>query len=38
LAQELDEKWEINADDLYDDRRRVRLVSRWTVSKVAELE
>ena len=38
LAEVLDGKWEIEADDLFGDRRRVRLVSRWTVLKVIDLE
>ena len=38
LAEVLGESWEIEADDLLSERRRVRLVSPWTVSKVVELE
>lgn len=38
LAEVLGDSWEIEADDLLSERRRVRLVSPWTVSKVVELE
>lgn len=38
LAEVLDAWWEIDADDLYGDRRRVRLVSRWTVLEVMEVD
>jgi hypothetical protein len=38
LAEVLDEKWEIDAEDLFTDRRRVRLVSRWTVLKLIDAE
>jgi hypothetical protein len=38
LAEVLDDKWEIDADDLFSERRRIRLVSRWTVLELIELE
>ena len=38
LADVLDTSWEIGADDLFSERRRVRLASRWTVLKVIDLE
>lgn len=38
LAEVLDEKWEIEADDLFTDRLRIRLVSRWTLSELIDAE
>ena len=38
LAYILDTKWEIEAEDLLSNRRRIRLVSRWTVLQMLELE
>jgi hypothetical protein len=38
LADVLDTCWEIQAEDLLDDRRWIRLVSRWTVLQIINLE